>query len=208
MRKLIVVVLFLIMTLYAQSVEINGIRIESDGVSMMVFIDGQQMCTPTLSCFIANLKSGFYLIEVYESVFNRYNSTPRRGELLYRERFFYDSYSLEEIRVGKNESDHAFHDNIMPPETFDKFLGSLKKKSFDSDKDQLIEIAMLSSDFTSEQCLRMLKIYSFNSGMVSVLKKLYPRVIDKQNFFSVIDCLTFQSDQNTLREFVKQYHQR
>ena len=53
---------------------IDGIRIESPYRRVVVLVDGQQVCLPTFSCFVANLR-GSCRVEVYEA--------PSRGENSY-----------------------------------------------------------------------------------------------------------------------------
>lgn len=55
---------------------IDGIRIESPYRRVVVLVDGQQVCLPTFSCFVANLR-GSCRVEVYEA--------PSRGGILEEE---------------------------------------------------------------------------------------------------------------------------
>lgn len=57
---------------------IDGIRIESPYRRVVVLVDGQQVCLPTFSCFVANLR-GSCRVEVYEAPSRGENS--RRGKL-------------------------------------------------------------------------------------------------------------------------------
>ena len=59
---------------------IDGSRIESPYRRVLVLVDGQQVCLPTFSCFVANLR-GSCRVEVYEAPSRGENS--RRGKLLY-----------------------------------------------------------------------------------------------------------------------------
>lgn len=209
MCKFIVITCLSLVAWGASAANINGIRIESDGIEMIVFIDGKQVCTPTLSCFIANLNSGKYLIEVYESIPSRYNhSNYNRGELLYRERFFYNAYTLQEITVRGINAPAAYDYDVMPPETFSLFLHSLKKEPFDDNRNKLIETTIFSTGFTSGQCLEMVKAYTFESGKFEMLRKVYPKIVDKHNFFLVVESFTFSREKEKANEIVKQYHQR
>lgn len=38
------------------------------------------------------------------------------------------------------------------------------------------------------------------------MQAIYPRIVDKPNFYLVIESLTFQSDKNKMNEFVRKYH--
>ena len=69
---------------FAQS--INGIRIDTDGYPVTVYINGTRVSAPAASCFIANLRPDNYRIEVYQA--NGYSS--KKGRLLFRESVYYN----------------------------------------------------------------------------------------------------------------------
>lgn len=210
MRRVIFVFCFSLIALYMHAAPIDGIRIESDEFYMVVLIDGKAVCTPTLSCFIANLSSGRYLIEVYKANPSHYRGRIDERDLLYRERFFYDSFSLKEIVIRSDHpnSNPVYRENIMAPEVFEQFLRSVKAKHFDDDRNNLVSTALLTTNFTSEQCLQLAKIYSMPHHKVALLKMLYPGVVDKQNFFRVVETLVFSMHRDEVNEFIKRYHQR
>ena len=54
MRKVIITLCFLFVAFVAQAGRISGINIQSSGEAILVFVDGEQICTPTETCFIAN----------------------------------------------------------------------------------------------------------------------------------------------------------
>ena len=59
-RKLILGFCFLLAVVSVKAFSLNGISIESPREQVVVFIDGQQVCKPTFSCFVANLNGGSY----------------------------------------------------------------------------------------------------------------------------------------------------
>lgn len=52
-------------SVYIPAAGLKGIRIENRSFPIIVSVDGTQVCSPTNSCFIANLRPGHYRIEVY-----------------------------------------------------------------------------------------------------------------------------------------------
>ena len=94
----------------------------------------------------------------------------------------------------------------MRNDEFARFLNDVKSKTFDSDRTDFIEKATRSTGFTSEQCCRLIKLYSFDDDRTKVLKILYPSVVDKDNFSAAIDGLDFLSNQDTVKNFVRNYN--
>ena len=83
MRKIIIsfCILFAALSLQAQSV--NGIRIDGGNTPILVYLGGNQICLPTTTCFVANLKSGYYTVEVYATRFTRPRWTSmERGKIV------------------------------------------------------------------------------------------------------------------------------
>ena len=50
MRKVIITLCFLFVAFVAQAGRISGISIQSSGEAILVFVDGEQICTPTETC--------------------------------------------------------------------------------------------------------------------------------------------------------------
>lgn len=216
MRKLIIIFCLLLTVLTVQGASLKGIRIESAGISFVVYIDGQQVCSPTSSCFVANLSRGDYQVEVYSASIGRRGEYERRGKLLYNERIRYTGIDIKDIFIERgsdrptrprpgNDYDDA-SSSVMNRDSFERFFRSLKEKTFDSEKIEFLDMALLTSYFTSAQCQRLVDLYTFDSEKLKIMQKMYPRIADKQNFYLVIDKLTFQSDRKKMNDFVTGYH--
>lgn len=200
-------------TLSMQAARFNGIRIESNSGNIIVFLNDEQICSPSNSCFIANLSSGSYDIKVYDARFLGREERGRREGLLFSERVYYSGREVQEIRVGSQGNHYPsrpggrpHRDEGMSRDTFESFYRTVKEVPFDSDRTKLIETALLTSDFTSGQCRRLVDAFTFDNDKVKVMGLMYPRISDKEGFFVVIEGLTFQSDKNKMNDFVRRYH--
>ncbi|MCS2612427.1 DUF4476 domain-containing protein [Bacteroides fragilis] len=114
--------------------------------------------------------------------------------------------NIRDIRVGREGRPGYGYDVVMNRAEFDRFLRTVKDKPFDSDRNKLIETTLVSTGFTSDQCLQLVKLFSFDSEKIKLMQAMYPRIVDKPNFYLVIESLTFQSDKNKMNEFVRKYH--
>lgn len=212
MRQFIITFCFLVATFSLQAAPIEGIRIESNGGPVIVFVDGVQICTPIESCFIAHLKAGHYQIEVFSTNLSHSNDRGRKEELLYKEYFHYRGRGIQDITVKSRNNypnkHKPYHDRTMDDYSFDDFFRIFKKHNFDSERTKMIGTALVTSDFTTEQCRRIIKVYSFDSEKIKVMQMIYPQIVDKQNFFKAVGLLTFPSDKNKMNEFIKKYHEK
>lgn len=222
MRKIIIsfCILFAALSLQAQSV--NGIRIDGGNTPILVYLGGNQICLPTTTCFVANLKSGYYTVEVYATRFTRPGERVWKGERLYNERVYFKGNSVMEIMVnGRDEMrpdnrpgrpEHGGHrpvydryDRVMNKQLFQAFFDNVKNEPFEKDRIALINAALASSDFTADQCLQLVKFYAFDNERMKIMKMIYPRIVDKEAFFMVINSLTFSSNKKKMYDFVKEY---
>lgn len=225
MRKIIISFCILLAALSLKAQSISGIRIDGGNTPILVYFGGNQMCMPTTTCFVANLKSGYYTVEVYSTRFSRPGERVWKGERLYNERVYFNGNGVTEIVVdGRNEirpdnrpgrPGHGGHrpnydpyDRVMNNQLFNTFLNNVKKEPFKDDRMTLINTALASSDFTSGQCLQLTKLYTFDDDRMEIMKMMYPRIVDKEAFFTVIATLTFSSNKDEMNKFVQSYGRR
>ncbi|ADV42292.1 DUF4476 domain-containing protein [Bacteroides helcogenes] len=189
----------------AKAESVDGIRIESPYRKIVVVVDGQPVCLPTFSCFVANLR-GSYRVEIY--------AATSRGENLRRENLLYDECvscfigEVTEIFIpGGRPMGGKWHDQlVMSSSAFEQFIELMKKQVFDSDRKTVLDHALQTSCFTTDQCIRLMEFYSFSSEKKELMKRMYPKIVDKPNFYYAIDKLDFSTDKNEISAFIRQYH--
>lgn len=225
MRKIIISFCILLAALSLKAQSISGIRIDGGNTPILVYFGGNQMCMPTTTCFVANLKSGYYTVEVYSTRFSRPGERVWKGERLYKDYVYFNGIGVTEIIVdGRDEirpdnrpgrPGHGGHrpnydpyDRVMNNQLFNTFLNNVKKEPFKDDRMTLINTALASSDFTSGQCLQLTKLYTFDDDRMEIMKMMYPRIVDKEAFFTVIATLTFSSNKDEMNKFVQSYGRR
>ena len=226
MRKIIISFCILLSALSLQAQSVSGIRIDGGNTPILVYFGGNQMCLPTTTCFVANLKPGNYTIEVYASRSTRPGERVWKGERLYNERVYFNGNGVHDIvveepgdirpgrpgRPGTGQSghrpEHDRYDRVMSDQLFKKFLDSVKNEPFDKDRMGLITAALTNSDFTSEQCLQLVKFYTFDNERLKIMKMMYPNIVDKEAFFMVTATLTFSKNKTQMNDFIREYEGR
>ena len=223
MRKIIIsfCILFAALSLQAQSV--NGIRIDGGNTPILVYLGGNQICLPTTTCFIANLNPGHYTVEVFATRFTRAGERVWKGEKLYKDFVYFDGRGVKEIwvdgrdnirpeRPGRpDQGEHRpgyGHNRVMNDQLFQTFYKEMKNEPFKDDRMKLLNAALAGSDFTSAQCLQLTKLYTFDDDRMEIMKIMYPRIVDKEAFFTVINTLTFSSCKEKMKDFIIGYGKR
>ena len=223
MRKIIIsfCILFAALSLQAQSV--NGIRIDGGNTPILVYLGGNQICLPTTTCFIANLNPGHYTVEVFATRFTRAGERVWKGEKLYKDLVYFDGRGVKEIWVDGRDNirperpgrpDQGEHrpgygyNRVMNDQLFQTFYKEMKNEPFKDDRMKLLNAALAGSDFTSAQCLQLTKLYTFDDDRMEIMKIMYPRIVDKEAFFTVINTLTFGSSKEKMKDFIIGYGKR
>ena len=223
MRKIIIsfCILFAALSLQAQSV--NGIRIDGGNTPILVYLGGNQICLPTTTCFIANLNPGHYTVEVFATRFTRAGERVWKGEKLYKDLVYFDGRGVTEIWVdgrdnmrperpgrpeqGEHRPGYGYN-RVMNDQLFQTFYKEMKNEPFKDDRMKLLNAALAGSDFTSAQCLQLTKLYTFDDDRMEIMKIMYPRMVDKEAFFTVINTLTFSSSKEKMKDFIIGYGKR
>ena len=223
MRKIIIsfCILFAALSLQAQSV--NGIRIDGGNTPILVYLGGNQICLPTTTCFIANLNPGHYTVEVFATRFTRAGERVWKGEKLYKDLVYFDGRGVTEIWVdgrdnmrperpsrpeqGEHRPGYGYN-RVMNDQLFQTFYKEMKNEPFKDDRMKLLNAALAGSDFTSAQCLQLTKLYTFDDDRMEIMKIMYPRIVDKEAFFTVINPLTFSSSKEKMKDFIIGYGKR
>ena len=192
MRKIIISFCILLSALSLQAQSVSGIRIDGGNTPILVYFGGNQMCLPTTTCFVANLDRGYYTVEVYATRFTRPGERVWKGERLYNERVYFDGRGVKDIFVddrhanvrpgrpgqGEHRPNYDRHDRVMNDQLFKTFYNNLTK------------------------------LYTFDDDRMAIMKKMYPRIVDKEAFFTVIATLTFSSNKDEMNKFVQNYGRR
>lgn len=222
MRKILVSIFIMFAVLSVKAQNISGIRIDGGDNPILVYFGGSQMCSPTTSCFVANLKSGYYQIEVYASRITRRGERLWKGQRLYSSRVYFNGTGVKDIYAGtqngsnrpggrphqdSDTSDYEEEDDeVMNARLFDSFYKTVQRETSDANRIKVIDSVIGTTNFTCNQCLRLTELFRFDGDKIIIMKKMYPYLVDKQAFFSLIGALKYTEHKNEMNAFVKNYN--
>ncbi len=207
---LAVALLFGCNTLWAQT--LKGIRIESKYFPIIVFLNGEQVCTPVNSCFLGALKRGIYQLDIFTAP---EEGTDRSvGKLLYSQKVEYRNEPIN-IPISGIKPDGTpvkiagKNGDIMLPTYSEKQINllakSIREVAFDKDKHLVLDKALGATFFYTSQIGKIVDEFGYQSEKLAALKKLYPYTVDKENFFNLDEKLKYTDDRNELARFIKEY---
>lgn len=90
----------------------------------------------------------------------------------------------------------------MDPQRFAGLVQDLRNLSFSSEQLDLLRDVARHQWFLTDQVRQVMQVFSFDSEKVEAAAVLYPKVLDRQNFYQVYADFTFDSDRQKLRQRV------
>lgn len=91
----------------------------------------------------------------------------------------------------------------MTQTDFNERYNTVKNESFDDSKLEKARFVFDKEYFSSDQAAKVTKLFSFENKKVEFAKFAYKRTIDKNNYYKVVDALTFDSYKKELQEWIK-----
>lgn len=91
---------------------------------------------------------------------------------------------------------------ILSDEEFAKLLKGVKGQPFDKDKVIFIQNFGTTRPLTCAQLVELLRTFSFDDDRVKAVALLYPKLVDRLDFPTVLDVFTFESGKKKAREAV------
>lgn len=85
---------------------------------------------------------------------------------------------------------------IMGKQDFQFLYETIKGKSFEKDRLELLSVGVLDNYFSCRQCAKLLSIYSFDSDRLKALEIMANHIVDLDNADLVIDVFTFESNKD------------
>ena len=63
-------------------------------------------------------------------------------------------------------------------------------------------VAQKGMNFTAQQIVQMVKALSFDDNRLELAKTAYDNCVDRENYYKVVDALTYSSTKEKLREYI------
>lgn len=91
---------------------------------------------------------------------------------------------------------------VTTPAELAGILRALEGTSFDKDRLPVLRSAVRDRAFTTDQVKTLLGTFDFSKNQVDAAILLHPQVVDPQNWYSVYEVFTFESDKRRLRQAI------
>ena len=82
----------------------------------------------------------------------------------------------------------------MSDKDFQYLYKTIKKKSFDRDRLELLSVGVLDNYFSCRQCTKILSIYSFDDDKLKMLDIMSGHIVDMENVNTILKSFKFDSN--------------
>ncbi len=93
--------------------------------------------------------------------------------------------------------------SAMKSTDFDRLVAAIKAEDFSDSKLKILSDVVEHSYFKCSQVGRIMDLFDFDADKVKAAAMMYPKVVDKGNFFTVYQHLEFDGSKDELRKKIK-----
>ena len=91
----------------------------------------------------------------------------------------------------------------MSDADFNQFKKTVKNEAFESSELAIVKQVIPNNYFTMKQIKEITEIFYSDAPRLDVLKTAYKNTIDKTNYYTLIDILTFSDAKDDFMKFLK-----
>lgn len=95
---------------------------------------------------------------------------------------------------------------LMAWDKFDRFLRDFRMVIMPTEQIKYIDDVLLECNFTSAQCGKIIDQINSSDTQMTVMKRMYPQIVDKENFSPVVNKLFSSFDRDSMKKYIQAYH--
>lgn len=180
-----------------------SLQIDFDNRSQyLVQIGNEEFMTRGGSFLVDNLNSGFYPVQIYQMRGRQHRLLYAGGINLATASITYSRFFRGNLMVTEVIPFYANNYAVMNDAEFSRFLYSVADESFDSSKLDLMKMQLQFQFFTSLQIAQIMEEFAFDSSRLELAKLAFLKTVDPQNYYCVIEKLTFSSSRKELNQYI------
>ena len=100
------------------------------------------------------------------------------------------------------------HHSAMSEKDFQFLYKTIKKKSFDDDRMEILGVGVLDNYFTCHQCVRLMSLYKFDDDKLKILRIMAGHIVDLENHHDILMRINFDSNKLKALDILGFKHER
>ena len=115
---------------------------------------------------------------------------------------------VKTVQQRHHKEEPARHHHAMNEKDFQFLYKTIKKKSFDKDRLELLQVGVLDNYFTCRQCVRLMSLYRFDDDKLKILRIMAGHLVDVKNHNDILKQLDFGSSKRKALDILGFKHER
>ena len=101
---------------------------------------------------------------------------------------------VKTVQQRRHKEQPVRHHHTMSEKDFQFLYKTVKKKSFDKDRLEILRVGVLDNFFTCRQCARLMSLYKFDDDKLKILRIMAGHLVDMNNHNDILKQFDFDSN--------------
>ena len=115
---------------------------------------------------------------------------------------------VKTVQQRRHKEQPVRHHHTMSEKDFQFLYKTVKKKSFDKDRLEILRVGVLDNYFTCRQCARLMSLYKFDDDKLKVLRIMAEHLVDMNNHNDILKQFDFDSNRRKALDILGFKHER
>ena len=115
---------------------------------------------------------------------------------------------VKTVQQRRHKEQPVRHHQVMNEKDFQFLYKTVKKKSFDKDRLEILRVGVLDNYFTCRQCARLMSLYKFDDDKLKILRIMAGHLVDMNNHNDILKQFDFDSNRRKALDILGFKHER
>ena len=115
---------------------------------------------------------------------------------------------VKTVQQRRHKEQPIRHHQVMNEKDFQFLYKTIKKKSFDKDRLEILRVGVLDNYFTCRQCARLMSLYKFDDDKLKILRIMAGHLVDMNNHNDILKQFDFDSNRRKALDILGFKHER
>ena len=115
---------------------------------------------------------------------------------------------VKTVQQRRHKEQPVRHHQVMNEKDFQFLYKTVKKKSFDKDRLEILRVGVLDNYFTCRQCARLMSLYKFDDDKLKILRIMARHLVDMNNHNDILKQFDFDSNRRKALDILGFKHER
>ena len=120
---------------------------------------------------------------------------------------FNDRSEVKTVQQRHNKEQPSHH-SAMSEKNFQFLYKTIRNKTFDNDRMELLSVGVLDNHFTCQQCIRLMSLYKFDDKKLEVIQIMAEHIMDLENNNDILKQLDFDSNKQKALDILGIRHKK